>query len=58
MGFSAVGSGYLLPCDFDPAAIDVLTVDTDGMIGDIHGTPDYRAHLVSVMTRRAVASSR
>ena len=29
----------------------------DGMIGDIHGSPDYRAHLVAVMTRRAVAAA-
>jgi carbon-monoxide dehydrogenase medium subunit len=28
----------------------------DGMIGDIHGTPEYRAHLVHVMTKRAVAA--
>jgi aerobic carbon-monoxide dehydrogenase medium subunit len=27
------------------------------MIGDIHGTPAYRAHLVGVMTRRAVAAA-
>ena len=26
----------------------------DGMIGDIHGSPEYRAHLVHVMTKRAV----
>ncbi|MEM0988420.1 MAG: xanthine dehydrogenase family protein subunit M [Pseudomonadota bacterium] len=26
----------------------------DDMIGDIHGTPAYRAHLVQVMTKRAV----
>ena len=25
------------------------------MIGDLHGTPDYRAHLVGVVTARAVA---
>ncbi|MEL7000862.1 MAG: carbon monoxide dehydrogenase, partial [Pseudomonadota bacterium] len=29
----------------------------DGMIGDIHGSPEYRAHLVHVMTKRAVAAS-
>lgn len=29
----------------------------DGMIGDIHGSPEYRAHLVAVMTKRAVKAS-
>ena len=29
----------------------------DGMIGDIHGSPEYRAHLVQVMTKRAVAAA-
>ncbi len=29
----------------------------DGMIGDLHGTPAYRAHLVGVLTKRAVAAA-
>lgn len=29
----------------------------DGMIGDLHGTPAYRAHLVAVMTKRAVEAA-
>lgn len=40
---------------FSPQALDGLTVPEDGIIADIHGTPDYRAHLVGVMTKRAVA---
>lgn len=28
----------------------------DGMISDIHGAGDYRAHLVAVMTKRAIAA--
>ncbi|MXQ09513.1 carbon monoxide dehydrogenase [Alphaproteobacteria bacterium GH1-50] len=43
--------------DFSHEALDGLSVDSDGMIGDIHGAPTYRAHLVSVMTRRAVAAA-
>jgi carbon-monoxide dehydrogenase medium subunit len=27
------------------------------MIGDLHGTPEYRANLVKVLTRRAVAAA-
>ena len=43
--------------DFSPAALDGLAAEADGMIADIHGTAAYRAHLVGVMTRRAVAAA-
>lgn len=43
---------------FTPDAIKGLSVPAEGMIGDLHGTPEYRAHLVGVMTRRAVAGAR
>ncbi len=43
--------------DFSAAALEGLSVAADGMIGDLHGTPEYRAHLVGVMTKRAVAAA-
>ncbi|MFY1706801.1 FAD binding domain-containing protein [Tritonibacter scottomollicae] len=46
-----------LASDFSADAISGLTVEADGMIGDIHGTKAYRAHLVGVMTKRAVAAA-
>jgi len=42
---------------FTPEAVKGLTLSADGMIGDLHGTPDYRAHLCAVMTARAVAAA-
>ncbi len=42
---------------FTPEALSGLTLPAEGMIGDLHGTPDYRAHLAAVMTRRAVAAA-
>ena len=46
-----------LSASFSPSALDSLTVPADGLIGDLHGTPAYRANLVKVMTKRAVAAS-
>jgi carbon-monoxide dehydrogenase medium subunit len=44
--------------DFSKAAVAGLaTPAADGMIGDIHGTPAYRAHLVKVLTGRAVEAA-
>jgi aerobic carbon-monoxide dehydrogenase medium subunit len=46
-----------LSADYSAAAIDGLSVAADGMIGDLHASPEYRAHLIKVMTKRAVAAS-
>ncbi len=43
--------------NFSADAIDGLSVSADGMIGDLHGTGAYRAHLVKVLTKRAVAAA-
>ena len=46
-----------LSADFSAAAIEGLTASAEGLIGDLHGTPAYRAHLIKVLTKRAVAAA-
>lgn len=43
--------------NFSADALDGLSVGADGMISDMHGSGAYRAHLVSVLTKRAVAAT-
>ncbi len=43
--------------DFSAAALDGLSVPADGMISDLHGSSAYRAHLVKVITGRAVTAA-
>ena len=45
-----------LSANFSPAAIEGLSLSGDDMIGDVHGSGAYRAHLVKVLTKRAVAA--
>ncbi|MGJ8628276.1 MAG: FAD binding domain-containing protein [Sulfitobacter sp.] len=42
--------------NFTGGALAGLSVDADDMISDLHGTGPYRAHLVGVMTKRAIAA--
>ncbi len=42
--------------DFSVGAVEGLEIDSSDMISDLHGTGAYRAHLVGVMTKRAVAA--
>ena len=46
-----------LSAAFTPAALADLTVDPAGMIADLHGSAPYRAHLVKVLTGRAVSAA-
>lgn len=41
---------------FRSQALDEITLSDDDMLSDLHGSADYRAQLVAVMTRRAVAA--
>ncbi|MCR8546992.1 FAD binding domain-containing protein [Salipiger sp. P9] len=46
-----------LSADFSVAALDGLSLPAEGMMGDLHGSGAYRAHLVAVMTKRAVTAA-
>ena len=45
-----------LGANFAADAVAGLAVDATDMISDLHGTAEYRAHLIGVMTKRAVAA--
>lgn len=42
---------------FAASALDGLSVDASGLNSDLHASAEYRAHLVTVMAKRAVAGT-
>ncbi len=46
-----------LTANFTAAAAAAVRISADSCNGDIHASPEYRAHLVSVMAGRAVAAA-
>jgi carbon-monoxide dehydrogenase medium subunit len=43
--------------NFAPAAVEGVSVPADGLMSDIHASSEYRANLVKVMAKRAVAKA-
>ena len=54
--FRWVEAEAALSKEFEPTAIDNLTIDLADLIADAHAAQTYRAHLVTVMTKRAVTA--
>jgi len=46
-----------LAAKFAPDAVAGIKVKPDGLNNDLHASPEYRAHLVTVMAKRAVEAA-
>lgn len=44
-----------LSADWSASAVDAVDVSTGGLMSDLHGTAAYRANLIKVMAKRALA---
>jgi carbon-monoxide dehydrogenase medium subunit len=55
--FRANAIEQALTGSWGPDAVQGVTIGADGMLSDIHGSAAYRANLVKVMAKRAVAAA-
>jgi aerobic carbon-monoxide dehydrogenase medium subunit len=55
--FRATAFEAALARSFAPASLDGLAIDSDDLNADIHADAEYRAHLVTVLAKRAVAAA-
>ncbi|MGH8691976.1 MAG: FAD binding domain-containing protein [Burkholderiales bacterium] len=46
-----------LAASFSPEAVANIKIKPDGLNNDLHASPDYRAHLITVMAKRAVEAA-
>jgi carbon-monoxide dehydrogenase medium subunit len=54
--FRATEMEAALNANFSASALDGISVSADGLNKDIHASAEYRAHLIGVMAKRAVAA--
>lgn len=55
--FRAPAFEAALARDFSPAAVASLSHSADGLNSDLHASAEYRAHLITVMAKRAVEAA-
>ena len=46
-----------LSAKFAPESVAGIKVKPDGLNNDLHASPEYRAHLITVMCKRAVEAA-
>jgi carbon-monoxide dehydrogenase medium subunit len=46
-----------LSSKFAPESVASIKVKPDGLNNDLHASPEYRAHLITVMAKRAVEAA-
>ncbi len=55
--FRHAGLEAALSADFSAEAVDGVDVSSDELMSDMHGSAEYRANLIKVMAKRAVAAA-
>jgi carbon-monoxide dehydrogenase medium subunit len=46
-----------LTAKFTPESVASIKVKAEGLNNDLHASPEYRAHLITVMAKRAVEAA-
>lgn len=54
--FRVAAMEQALAADFSAGALDGITIEAAGLVSDLEAGAEYRAHLVTVMAKRAVAA--